>query len=85
MGPSANGEQSGDAPQPPTDQNAAGETRAQSPDIIASAAVLAKDHLVNDVIGRALQAHYRELAEAPLPDRFRVLLAELEAKGSQDD
>ena len=34
---------------------------------------------INDAIGLALKAHYRSLTEAPLPDRFLVLLAELEA------
>ena len=44
-----------------------------------------KDNLVNDAIGKALQAHYKALADAPLPDRFLILLAELEAKDSHDE
>lgn len=36
--------------------------------------------VVVDAIGKALKAHYRAIAEIPLPDRFLVLLAELEAK-----
>jgi Anti-sigma factor NepR len=35
--------------------------------------------LVADAVGRALQAHFRAIADLPLPDRFIVLLAELEA------
>lgn len=31
-------------------------------------------------IGQALQAHYDDLVAAPMPDRFLVLLAELEAR-----
>ena len=41
--------------------------------------------VVVDAIGRALKAHYRAIAEIPLPDRFLVLLAELEAKEGRDD
>lgn len=36
--------------------------------------------LVVDAIGDALQAHFKTIAELPLPDRFLVLLAELEAR-----
>ena len=32
------------------------------------------------LLGQALQAHYDDLASAPVPDRFLALLAELEAK-----
>jgi len=45
---------------------------------------LPKDYLISDAIGKALQAHYRSLADAPLPDRFLILLAELEAKDTRD-
>jgi hypothetical protein len=38
------------------------------------------DRVINDRIGRRLQAHYKALAEEPLPDRFMVLLAQLRAK-----
>lgn len=31
-------------------------------------------------IGHALQVHYDDLVAAPMPDRFMVLLAELEAQ-----
>lgn len=34
-------------------------------------------------IGQALQAHYDNLVAAPMPDRFLVLLAELEAREKQ--
>ena len=36
--------------------------------------------IVVDAISKALQSHYRAIAEMPLPDRFLVLLAELEAR-----
>jgi hypothetical protein len=36
--------------------------------------------LVVDAVGRALQSHFQAIAEMPLPDRFLVLLAELEAR-----
>ena len=36
--------------------------------------------LGGDAIGRALQAHFRELAAEPIPDRFLELLASLENK-----
>lgn len=35
---------------------------------------------MHQALGRALKAHYEDLASAPLPDRLLVLLAELEAK-----
>ncbi len=38
------------------------------------------DPVINDTIGRRLQAHYKALADEPLPDRFMVLLAQLRAK-----
>jgi Anti-sigma factor NepR len=40
---------------------------------------------VQDAIGRALKAHYDDLVSAPVPDRFLVLLAELEAKEKRHD
>ena len=36
--------------------------------------------VINDTIGKRLRAHYRALADEPLPDRFMVLLAQLRAK-----
>jgi hypothetical protein len=36
--------------------------------------------LVVEAVGRALHAHFRAIAEMPLPDRLLVLLAELEAR-----
>ena len=36
--------------------------------------------LVVDAVGRALQAHFRAIADLPLPDHLMVLLAELEAR-----
>jgi hypothetical protein len=38
------------------------------------------DPAVVAAIGDALMAHYRDLTDAPLPDRFLVMLSELEAK-----
>jgi Anti-sigma factor NepR len=35
---------------------------------------------IQDVIGRSLKAHYDDLVNAPVPDKFLALLAELEAK-----
>jgi hypothetical protein len=36
--------------------------------------------LSDDFIGRALKAHFDDIASTPIPDRFLALLAELEAK-----
>jgi hypothetical protein len=38
------------------------------------------DPSVVNAIGNALLAHYRDLTDEPLPDRFLVMLSELEAK-----
>lgn len=43
------------------------------------------DAKLQGVLGRALKAHYDDLVSAPIPDRFLVLLAELEAKEKRDD
>lgn len=40
---------------------------------------------VQEAIGRALKSHYDDLVSAPVPDRFLVLLAELEAKEKRHD
>jgi hypothetical protein len=37
------------------------------------------DPKVQESIGRSLRAHYDDLINAPVPDRFLVLLAQLEA------
>lgn len=67
----------------------ADDTRGQKDGLKASAASGARrtaaanprlDRVINDRIGRRLQAHYKALAEEPLPDRFMVLLAQLRAK-----
>ena len=50
---------------------ATGERRASNPRL---------DPVINDTIGKRLQAHYKALADEPLPDRFMVLLAQLQAK-----
>jgi hypothetical protein len=38
------------------------------------------DSKIQLLLGRALQCHYDDLVNAPIPDRFLVLLAELESK-----
>jgi hypothetical protein len=38
------------------------------------------DPRIQEAIGKSLKAHYDDLIKAPVPDRFLVLLAELEAK-----
>ena len=43
------------------------------------------DPKIQDALGRALKAHYDDLINAPIPDRFLVLLAELEAKEGRHD
>ncbi len=37
------------------------------------------DPRVQESIGRSLKAHYDDIVNAPVPDRFLVLLAQLEA------
>ena len=44
----------------------------------------ALDPKVLEAIGRALKAHYDELVQAPLPEKFLELLARLEAAEPQD-
>ncbi|KFC70892.1 hypothetical protein FG93_02649 [Bosea sp. LC85] len=41
------------------------------------------DPRVQESIGRSLKAHYDDLINAPIPDKFLVLLAQLEAKESR--
>ncbi|WP_439495511.1 NepR family anti-sigma factor [Bosea sp. (in: a-proteobacteria)] len=41
------------------------------------------DPKVQESIGRSLKAHYDDLINAPVPDKFLVLLAQLEAKESR--
>lgn len=45
----------------------------------------APDPKAVEAIGRALEAHYADLIEAPLPDKFMELLARLEAGGRPAD
>jgi Anti-sigma factor NepR len=40
---------------------------------------------VQDAIGRSLRAHFDDIANAPIPDKFLALLAELEAKEAGSD
>lgn len=46
----------------------------------ASAPKVELDPRVQDIIGRSLKAHFDDIIAAPMPDRFLMLLAELEAK-----
>lgn len=41
------------------------------------------DPRVQESIGRSLKAHYDDLINAPIPDRFLMLLAQLEASENQ--
>lgn len=41
--------------------------------------------IVVDAISKALQSHFQAIAELPLPDRFLVLLAELEARERRNE
>lgn len=40
---------------------------------------LVLDPKVQESIGRSLKAHYDDIVNAPVPDKFLVLLAQLEA------
>lgn len=40
---------------------------------------LSLDPRVQESIGRSLKAHYDDIVNAPVPDKFLVLLAQLEA------
>jgi hypothetical protein len=42
------------------------------------------DARVEESIGKALQAHYDDVARLPLPDSILALLAELAAKGRSE-
>ena len=48
-----------------------------------SGAGVVLDARIQDAIGRSLKAHYDDLVSAPIPDKFLMLLAELEAKEQQ--
>ena len=45
-----------------------------------AANVAARDPKAAEAIGRALKAHYAELVDAPLPEKFLELLARFEAR-----
>jgi hypothetical protein len=47
--------------------------------------MLPLDPKIQDLIGRSLKAHYDDLINAPIPDKFLSLLAELEAKEQKRD
>ena len=42
------------------------------------------DPKIQDSIGRSLKAHYDDLVNSPVPDKFLVLLAQLEAREQRD-
>ncbi|HEY5794272.1 MAG TPA: NepR family anti-sigma factor [Bosea sp. (in: a-proteobacteria)] len=44
---------------------------------------LTLDPRVQESIGRSLKAHYDDIVNAPVPDKFLVLLAQLEATESR--
>lgn len=50
------------------------------PEDLAHAVEATLDPKIQEALGRSLKAHYDDLVKAPIPDRFLVLLAELEAK-----
>ena len=49
---------------------------AQKP--MAKAAAPELDPQVQEFVSRSLQAHYESIVQAPVPDRFLTLLAQLE-------
>lgn len=53
--------------------------KRQEPDAAEDGEIVL-DPRIQEAIGKSLKAHYDDLVKAPLPDRFLVLLAELEAK-----
>jgi hypothetical protein len=79
------GEQADGGEQGREGEQAGPEVNERATGAILSADPLPKDYLVNDAIGKALQAHFKSLTDAPLPDRFLTLLAELEARDARDD
>jgi Anti-sigma factor NepR len=43
------------------------------------------DAQTQSLLGQALQAHYDDLVNSAVPDRFLVLLAQIEAKEKRDE
>jgi hypothetical protein len=64
--------------------NSKGPTLSHSEDSLAADGPQI-DERTKALLGRALQAHYDDLVTAPIPDRFLVLLAQLEAKEARDE
>jgi hypothetical protein len=60
------------------DNAATGDDADRQRDEVTGARPLAPS--VQATLGRALQDHYDDIVRTPIPDRFLVLLAELEAK-----
>jgi hypothetical protein len=50
-----------------------------------SASEVVLDPRVQESIGRSLKAHYDDIVNAPVPDKFLVLLAQLEATERRAD
>lgn len=48
-------------------------------------AVSPMDEWTKNLLGSALKSYYDDLVAAPIPDRFIMLLAELEAKETRDE
>lgn len=62
------------------DEGAALEPEGDSPSVYERPL----DAKIQEALGRSLRAHYDDIVRAPIPDKFLVLLAELEAKESRD-
>ncbi len=59
---------------------AAGENKAGERDMRTEDEGAEVSPLIVDAVGKALRAHFQAIADMPLPDRFLVLLAEMEAR-----
>jgi hypothetical protein len=58
--------------------------REEASDLSDAATHILLDPRIQESIGKALQAHYDDVARMPLPNSILVLMAELEAKGRAD-
>jgi hypothetical protein len=70
---------------PPTALDADGQKMTNDVRDSDDADLPALDPKVQAMLGRSLKAHYDDIVSAPVPDRFLLLLAELEAKEQDDD
>lgn len=62
------------------DMNNASVSMAESGGGDSDEVELILDPKVQESIGRSLKAHYDDIVNAPVPDKFLVLLAQLEAQ-----